>query len=72
MSARFLVAALIGSSAWFLWLGATPTPSLAGALLRILGVTFAAAAFGKIVGIALHRIRKSRRPLWSLGRYNTD
>ena len=72
MGARFLVAALIGSSLWFLWLGATPTLSLAGALLRIFGGTFAAAALGKMVGMALHRIRESRRPLFQLGRHNID
>jgi hypothetical protein len=61
MSARFVAVALIASAAWYAWHWHSATPSIGGAVLRVLAWAFVAAGVGKILGIVQFRTR-SRRP----------
>jgi hypothetical protein len=57
-SALFLVAALLGGAVWF-WLHRSEYS--AGAIAwSLLGISFSAAAAGKLAGLAAYRIRKQR------------
>jgi hypothetical protein len=63
MGARVMFVVLVASSVWYLWLGAQPDRTLAGAILRILGATLAGGVAGKLAGIARYqwRVRAERR-----------
>jgi hypothetical protein len=61
MSARFMAAGLAFSVAWYAWQFVVGAVSLGGMLARVLIVTFAAAAAGKIIGILRYRHRHRHR-----------
>jgi len=61
MSARFMAAGLALSAAWYGWHLLVGEVSLGGLLMRVLIVTFAAAAAGKIIGILRYRHRHRHR-----------
>jgi len=60
MSARFMAAGLALSVAWYALQFVAGAVSLGGMLARVLIVTFAAAAAGKIIGILRYRHRHRR------------
>ena len=60
MSARFLGVTLVGSIVWFAW--HWHEYSFARAGVRILAFAFAGAILGKLVGIALYRLRPRMSP----------
>ena len=60
MSARFMAAALVGSSMWYGWRWYLGEASLGHTGLAILGWAFGAAFVGKLVGMAAYRLRASR------------
>jgi hypothetical protein len=57
LSAKFMLAALAASAAYYGWRLAVGNVSVAGLALRVALVTFAAASVGKVLGILLHRWR---------------
>jgi hypothetical protein len=57
LSAKFMVAALVGSASYYGWQFGADELSFGGLVLRVALVTFAAAGIGKVVGILRHRWR---------------
>jgi hypothetical protein len=57
MGARFLAAALLLSTLWYVWRCHASALSAKAALLRIAVISFLAAGLGKAIGIALARKR---------------
>lgn len=57
MGARFLAAALLLSTLWYVWRCHASMLSAKAALLRIALISFLGAGLGKAIGIALARMR---------------
>ena len=62
MGARFMAVGLLSSAAWYVWQWQSAGLSLWSISWRIMLISFAAAAAGKIVGMIAFRITNGARP----------
>lgn len=63
MSARFLLAGLVGALAWYAWRWYETGSSAWSYAWHVLAWSFGAALAGKILGILIFRYRSSRGPV---------
>ena len=61
MGAKFLLAALVASTLWYWWCWDQAGLTLGRAALRIASLSFCASIAGKLVGLAMAKLRPAAR-----------